>query len=390
MARVSSGTLTILVFAVLAGLGGAYFVRQSMRQQPALPPLPGSQPDDVLVPVAANDLQPGQMLTQNDIAVIRIRPDEFAKSKYVNLPYMRATTQIQDRILRSEVKRGEAFLTTFFYPDGAGPGIADLLENGYRAVTVAIHDVGAVVGFARPGTFVDVLFRSVATEDRPEVTITLLERVKVLAINKNTLADRNVEIKDEGRVTLSVTPMQAKVLKVVEGRGEMSLALRNPKEELDSMPVEFGPLGPLGQTDHLGQAAGAGGSEVLRLMAQGAAAGRNVGPNGLMPTAGMMSTDLNVGGSFRYGSERVLSGTDQISLDDLLGTPPKPVPVKMVIFRGSEKEVVEFEDSAPPPASHRLINRPTISTPLVGPRRPLGYPRRMQTVQTAEPAPIDG
>jgi Flp pilus assembly protein CpaB len=290
MARVNSGTLTILLFAVLLGLGGAFVVRQQMRQGP-LADLPRNAPTDVIIPVAAIDLKPGQMLTQNDIAMIRMRPEEFAQSKFVNLPYMRATTQIEDRVLKSEVKRGEAFLTTFFYPDGAGPGIADLLDEGYRAVTIAIHDVGAVVGFARPGTYVDVLFRSVETEDRPEVTITLLERVEVLAINRSTLADRNVEFAEQGRVTLAVTPMQAKVLKVVEGRGEMSLALRNPKEELDSMPVEFGPLGPVGQH---GQA-GDGHPDALRLMAQGAA-------------PGLLPTDFNVGGSFWYGSERVLSG----------------------------------------------------------------------------------
>jgi hypothetical protein len=62
----------------------------------------------------------------------------------------------------------------------------------------------------------------------------------------------------------------------------------------------------------------------------------------------------------------------------------------MVIYRGAAKEVVEFEDAAPPPPSHRLINRPTISTPLVGPEPPLVFPRRMQTVQTDEPAPIGG
>ena len=130
-------------------------------------------------------------------------------------------------------------MTTSFYPDGAGPGIAEMLDEGYRAVSIPIEHISAVQGFARPGTFVDVLFRSKETEDRPEVTITLLERVKVLAVNKNTLSEHNVDLDKGGAVTLAVTPLQAKALKVVEARGELSLTLRNPNDELDFMPVDL-------------------------------------------------------------------------------------------------------------------------------------------------------
>ena len=233
MARVSSGTLTILLFAVMVGLGGAYVVRQSIETgRPTLPPVPQAPANNFVVPVAAYELESGQTVTQNGIAMLQFTPEQFAKSKYAGMPYMRSAAQIEERVLRTDMKQGEAFLTTNFYPDGSGPGIADRLEEGYRAVTVPIEDVGAVEGFARPGSYVDVLFRSVATEDRPEVTVTLLERIQVLSVNRNIIAEKSVELESDGRVTLAVTPMQAKVLKVVEGRGELSLTLRNPNDEL--------------------------------------------------------------------------------------------------------------------------------------------------------------
>lgn len=322
MTRVSSGTLTVVVFAILAGLMGAYVVRQRLAQpQPTLGPLEAG-PNDIVVPVAATDLQPGQMLTINDIALVKMSPENFAKSQYVKQSYMRNTEQIAQRVLKGQVKRGEAFVTDSFYPDGAGPGIAEMLEAGYRAVTIPIEHISAVQGFARPGTFVDVLFRSRAEEERPEVTITLLEKVKVLAVNKNTLSEQSVELDKGGTVTMAVTPIQAKALKVVEGRGELSLTLRNPDDDLDFLPVDL----------HQGEGM------------RGIAGGRVPRDGQLHPVKNVHLADAGEEFPWWMGMERVTQGTDQISLDDVLNIPPKPKPARMQIYRGSQKEVVTFDD----------------------------------------------
>ncbi|WP_166829184.1 Flp pilus assembly protein CpaB [Thalassoroseus pseudoceratinae] len=370
MARVSSGTLTILVFAVMVGLGGAYVVRQNIETRPALPPVPQAPASNFIVPVAAYEFESGQTVTQNGIAMLQFTPEQFTKSKYAGMPYMRSVTQIEDRVLRTDMKQGEAFLTSNFYPDGSGPGIADRLEEGYRAVTVPIEDVGAVEGFARPGSYVDVLFRSEVTEDRPEVTVTLLERIQVLSVNRNIIAEKSVDVENDGRVTLAVTPMQAKVLKVVEGRGQLSLTLRNPNDELDTMPVDVRDprLNP---------------NDRLRAMAQAMARNPNVGPAGVMPVQKLQPAATQAS-TWQYGTDRVLAGSDQVSLDDLLGTPPKPKPVQMEVYRGGQKDVLTFEQPASVAAPGRMINRPTISTPLVGPKPQKKYGRQMQTVSSED------
>ncbi|MCA9070127.1 MAG: Flp pilus assembly protein CpaB [Planctomycetaceae bacterium] len=361
MTRVSSGTLTVVVFAMLAGLAGAYVIRQRLSQPPTPNPPPlEARVDDIFVPVAAVDLQVGQMVTMNDIAIMRFSPEDFAKSKYVNSPYMRASKQIESRVLKAEVKRGEAFLTTAFYPDGAGPGIADLLEEGYRAVTIPIEHISAVQGFARPGGFVDVLFRSRAEGDRPEVTITLLERVEVLAVNTNTLSEHNVNLAQGGNVTMAVTPIQAKALKVVEGRGELSLTLRNPNDDLNFLPVDL----------NRGEKA----RKIAELSDEQAA---NTHPVGKLPVA-----DERGGVPWWRGMERVTQGSEQISLDDLLNIPPKPKPAKMVIYRGSTKVVVSFDDevaSTPEPQVPEMIRIPT-ERPFVRQQRPADNPN-VRTVQ---------
>jgi Flp pilus assembly protein CpaB len=193
-------------------------------------------------------------------------------------------------------------------------------------VTIPIEHISAVQGFARPGSFVDVLFRSRAEEERPEVTITLLERVKVLAVNKNTLTEKNVELEGGGAVTLSVTPIQAKSLKVVEGRGELSLTLRNPNDELDFLPVDLNR-----------------GEKV-----QGIADGDNLGAKALHPVNKLHLAENRGELPWWMGLERVTQGTDQISLDDLLNIPPKPKPASMIVYRGGNKEVIKFHEESRP------------------------------------------
>ncbi len=353
MTRVSSGTLTVVVFAMLAGLAGAFIVRQRLVQPPpSLPPLAEQEvPNNILVPVAAMDIQPGRSITRNDIVVRQFTPKAFAQSEFAKLPFMRSSQQIQTRKLKVGVKKGEPFLTESFYPDGSGPGIAEMLEEGFRAVTIPIEHISAVQGFARPGSYVDVLFRSTKDADRPEVTITLLERVQVMAVNTNTLAENSVELEQGGTVTLAVTPHQAKDLKVVEGRGELSLTLRHPDDQLDFLPVDLNR------------------GEGVRNIA-----GRE--NQGLHPVNRREPNDpRNI--PWWNGMERITRGTDQVSLDDLLNIPPKKEPAKMVIYHGGSKQVVTFDnESQPQPRQEPELIRIPVERPFVRESNP-----NLRTVQ---------
>ncbi len=375
MTRVSSGTLTVVLFAIIAGLAGAFVVRQRLQVPPPEPPTVAPSPNDIVVPVAAIDLQPGQMLTINDIAMVRMSPENFAKSKYVNQPYMRIGKQIEERVLKVAVKRGEAFLTTAFYPDGAGPGIAEMLDEGFRAVSIPIEHISAVQGFARPGTFVDVLFRSKETDDHPEVTITLLERVKVLAVNKNTLSEHNVDLDAGGAVTLAVTPLQAKALKVVEHRGELSLTLRNPNDNLDFMPVD------LNRGEKVRGIAGGEQPDLDALQEQA----------GLEPVRKVHLADDARTEPWIMGMERVTHGTDQISLNDLLNIPPKPKPAQMTVYRGGQKEVIIFDNEthAAAPEVPELIRVP-IPPPIVRRNAPDRPESKVRTVQFKNDPAVPG
>lgn len=240
MARISPGTMTAAVFAILIGLAGAYSVRQYLEQPPvAEEQAEQDEPSAVRVPLAGNDLMAGRKLTINDVIVIRMSPEKYEKSDYKDKQFMRDPSQIAGRVLREPISKGDVFLTTDLYPEGMGPGVSEMLEPGYRAVSVPIHNIAAVAGFARPGSIVDVLFRATGNEKHPEMTMTLIERAEVLAVGETMLPDHDVDVGEDsktGNVTLAVASNQAKILKAVEDRGELTLTLRSPEETVNFVP----------------------------------------------------------------------------------------------------------------------------------------------------------
>ena len=296
------------------------------------PPLPELAPENVVVPVALTDLEAGRTLALDDIAMRSLTPEEFAKSEFADLAYMRQSPQIVGRTLKTGLKQGQAFLPSDLYPQGMGPDLAERLQAGYRAVTVPIENIGAVLGFARAGSVVDVLFRVDPTEERPEVTLTLLERVEVLAIDSYTNPGQQVQLEQDGSVTLAVTPHQAKMLKVVEGRGALSLTLRNGRDQFESVPFDLGLNGGLSSVDS------------------------GYGPVPVSYVADRHSVaDL----------ERAIGhASDRVTIDDLLGLPGKPKKVQMEVYLGSELQVHEF-NQIDPDSSEYLIRGGRIQTPIV-------------------------
>jgi Flp pilus assembly protein CpaB len=237
MSKLSPGTLILGIFAVLFGLVGAYTVKRYLQQTPEAPAEVAAVQQQI-VPLAGADLSAGRTIAMGDVMLVRMSPEEMRNRK---LPanFMTNAKQIIGRTLREPVKQSEAFVLTRLYPEGTGPSVAEHLKPGYRAMTITLEDEAAQTAMVSPGTVVDVLFRSRADEKKhlPETTLTLLERVEVLAVGQETFEgarsaqDRNQPARRSVAVTVAVTLEQANALKVVEGRGSISLALRGPEDK---------------------------------------------------------------------------------------------------------------------------------------------------------------
>lgn len=230
--RISPATVTIGFFALIAALIAAWGVR-TWLDRPVETKAEVVPPPDVIYPFAAQSLKKGKMITLGDIAIRRLPPDsKLLQWENVGDAPMTNTTQIVGRILREDIKLGDPFLTRKMYPEGTGPSIAERLLPGFRAVTIPVDNSGLLNGYAGQGTVVDVMFRARASENPrrrlivPEVTVALVEGVEVL----NVTAPSGRQQNSVGTVTLAVSPEQAKILQVVQGRGDLSLAMRSNGE----------------------------------------------------------------------------------------------------------------------------------------------------------------
>lgn len=360
--KVTPGVMTVVVFALLAGLAGAYVVRHHLNPQTALPTRPAppaQQPDSVTVPVALTDLNKNRTIDFNDIGIQTMSREEFDKSEFAKQAYLPNARQIEGRRLKESIKKGQVFSPENLYPFGDGPGILDRLQAGYRGVTIPVQNLGSVQGFARAGSFVDVLFRSTPNGRQPEVTLTLFERVEVLALGDDTVQPQGGRAIEAGNVTLAVTPQQAKILKVVEGRGELSLTLRHPEDDF-----QFAPFDP-----------------ALERSLSGLTDDANV-----IPTSGFPATAATTAAAASKASKaetESIEGVDgvignaaeRLTLADLLGVSATARESKMEVYLGASRNVLTFDE--PQNDTPELLRRGgRIRTPIVDfpakRRRPLG------------------
>jgi len=185
------------------------------------------------------DLPADKLLRMGDIVLKPMTMDEMVNQNIQADRTLLDPQQLIGRRLSQPVRQLQPFLTDSLMPEGTRPALTEKLKPGLRAVTIPISGLDAVGGFAGPGSNVDVLFRTTSAFDErpgrvsfPDRTMVLLENVEVLALGPYTTPGEMMD-EDAGdieTVTLAVTPDQAAKLAIVEGRGQISMTLRDPSE----------------------------------------------------------------------------------------------------------------------------------------------------------------
>lgn len=132
------------------------------------------------------------------------------------------------RVTRYPLQAGELVLESKLAPTDAKAGLAAMITEGKRAISVRVNEVIAVAGFALPGNYVDVL---VSGKDNAQQAFSrvVISRAKVLAIAQDTAADP-AKPKVVNAVTLELTPQEAERLDLARTVGTLSLVLRNESD----------------------------------------------------------------------------------------------------------------------------------------------------------------
>jgi pilus assembly protein CpaB len=138
------------------------------------------------------------------------------------------------RIPVHTITAGEPILASALLVEGETAGLDSLIDTDHRAMSVKVDAVVGVAGFIRPGSRVDVLasLREIHI-DRVATPYarTILQNIKVLAVDQNLTDVPGSAPEVVSVVTLQVTPAEAQILSYGSSQGKLQLALRNPVDD---------------------------------------------------------------------------------------------------------------------------------------------------------------
>lgn len=216
--------IIVLVLAVLAGLAAVVMAAKWLNQRGG----GGAQ-----LVVAARDLNLGQPLEATALTSVSWSAAVLPDGGF------RDPKELEGRVLRTAVTRGEPILESKLAAKGSKGGLSAVIGAGKRAITVKVNEVVGVAGFALPGSHVDVMVHTTVDDESNKrnqgaaMSKIVLERILVLAIAQEASRDET-KPKVVSAVTLEVTPDQAELLDVARSVGSLSLVLRN---QLDTQPT---------------------------------------------------------------------------------------------------------------------------------------------------------
>jgi pilus assembly protein CpaB len=217
--------------------------------------------------VAAKDLQPGQRLTESDMAWKEWPADEvnpaFITDGSVPLPSVvteepsaarpegavasvtrvaanlaagNSKSDYAGSVVREPILAGEPIVSRKIVRAGDSGYMAAYLVPGMRAMAIRVTVETAAGGFILPGDRVDVLLTRETTlsnmgaqeSDRSKfASSTVMQNIKVLAIDQSTRADDDEQAVVGATATLEVGPRDAEALALAKSEGELSLVLRS-------------------------------------------------------------------------------------------------------------------------------------------------------------------
>ena len=214
-----------LMVAVALGLVVARYVYLQLQTARAVRPAPTSQ-----VVVAATRIPVGTRLDSSRVRLAGWPAGQQPAGSFARIE------DCADRVVITPMVEDEPILEEHLAPKGAGAGLAMMIPQGQRALSVRVDDVVAVAGFVVPGTVVDVLVTGDVPGGNNTITRVILEDIRVLAAGQKVEQDREGKPQTVTVVTLQVTPEQANKLTLASTEVKIHLALRNTIDTKEANP----------------------------------------------------------------------------------------------------------------------------------------------------------
>ncbi len=262
--------IIVICIAAVAAIGLALVVRAmgSPSGEPAAvaAAAPVETQPMARVLVAARDLQPGQRLTEGDMAwkdwpvdavgvafitdgstpveaVDAAETEEKPEGAVASVTRVAASlagagakSDYVGSVVRDAIAAGEPITGRKIVRAGDSGYMAAYLEPGMRAMAIRVTVETAAGGFILPGDRVHVVLTretnlsnmGAQEGDRSKFTsATVMRNIKVLAIDQSTRAGDDAQAVVGATATLEVSPGDAEALALAKSEGELSLVLRS-------------------------------------------------------------------------------------------------------------------------------------------------------------------
>ncbi|WEK57560.1 MAG: Flp pilus assembly protein CpaB [Candidatus Brevundimonas phytovorans] len=267
--------IAVICIAAVAAIGLALVVRaMGSSGQPTAVAVAVEAPPMAKVLVAAKDLEPGKRLTDGDLSwkdwpIAEVNPvfitdgsvpipgaaapeaaadakpadDKADKAKKAADAAQAVTRAAADlatggakaayigAVVREPILAGEPIVARKIVRAGDSGYMAAYLEPGMRAMAIRVSVETAAGGFILPGDRADVLLtreiKAQGSEAARFVTATVMQNVKVLAIDQTTRAADDALAVVGATATLEISGPDAEVLALAKSEGDLSLVLRS-------------------------------------------------------------------------------------------------------------------------------------------------------------------
>jgi len=236
------GRIIVLVIAGIAAVGAAMMARNLTRQpEPqAVAEVPMHAPKAAVaqVLVARRDIAIGRRITPEELSwqewPVEALNDAFITQKQ----NANALQNYAGAIARTKIAAGEPISDRKLVNPGDAGFMAAVLSPGMRAVSVRISVETGAGGFILPNDRVDVLLTQERQKSRRNERAdgyfarTILENVRVLAIDQSFKQVEDEEVVIGSTATLALNRKDAELLALAEASGNLSLALRSVADAL--------------------------------------------------------------------------------------------------------------------------------------------------------------
>lgn len=174
------------------------------------------------VVVATSEIKFGESISASNVKVVDWPKDAFPEGAFT------ATSEVisdGNRRVLTTIFPGEPIITAKITGENGRAGLAGIIAEGMRAVTVPVNTVNGVGGFVQPGDRVDILLTKNDDENDGISSTTLMEYVKILSVDQNA-GSRNETAKVASSVTIETDAKGAKKIAWGLNVGTLSLTLR--------------------------------------------------------------------------------------------------------------------------------------------------------------------